>query len=262
MAARDPMTIYLERVTVRLPDTDAEFSNDLASLIGALGQKEGRLLRLARSSPSFYPEIVVDLQPECPGVLAEFDLSSGEAISVQVGNSTGMNKPSRHSYRPISVETARRRLEVSGIRLAGADHVGFNLPWFSPGLHPRILQLREELSARCLYHRYPTGEPWDFIIPGDVDEIAGRKAVDYTAVRRPKFEIVSFDGASTPLIQFDLGANAGYEGLARLFPESLNDPEFRNVWVYLKTPYAVDLCLVLNELSKDDWSGFFQGCRL
>jgi len=256
------LTIYLETITVRFPGTDAGFTGGLASLIGVLGKQEDQVLELARSGPSFYPQVLVDLQSGRPGILTDFRLSNGETISVQVENSTGLSKANRHAYRPLSVETVKHRLMASGVKLIGVDHAGFNLPWFSSGLHPRIVQLREALSARCLYHRYPTGEPWDFILPGDLDEIADRKAVDYGSVRRPKFEIVSFDGASTPLIQLDLGVNAGYERFSRLFPESLNDPEFRNVWVYLETPYPVDVCLVINEFAEEDWSSYFKGCRL
>jgi hypothetical protein len=129
-------------------------------------------------------------------------------------------------------------------------------------VHPKILQLREKLSPCCLYHRFPTGEPWDFIIPGDEDEILNHKAVDYSEVRRPKFELVSFENASTPLVQLDISVNARYERFFELFPESLNDQELRNIWVYLESPYAVDVCLVINESSEDDWSDFFKECRL
>jgi hypothetical protein len=256
------MTTYLERITVSFPDTDTEFTKGFVSLTELLGWKQDRIARLTRSSQGFYPELVVDFGSRCLDILTDFSLSNGETISVQVENSTGLSRPSPHSYRPLSVETVDHRLVTSGVRLIELDHVGFNLPWFSSGLHPRIVQLREELSSLCLYHTYPTGEPWDFIIPGDIDEIANHKAVDYTQVRRPKFEVVSFNSASTPLIQFDIGVNAGYERFSRLFPESLNDPEFRNIWVYVETPYAVDVCLVINELAEEDWSGFFQGCRL
>jgi len=113
-----------------------------------------------------------------------------------------------------------------------------------------------------LYHRFPTGEPWDFIIPGDKEEIAKGKEIDYNTIRRPKFELVSFGNALTPLLQFDVAVNASYERFAALFPEALNDPEFRNVWLYLENPYPVDVCLVLNEFTARDWSDFFQGCRL
>jgi hypothetical protein len=148
------------------------------------------------------------------------------------------------------------------VKLVGIDHGGFNLPWFSSGLHPDILGLREHLSSRCLYHKFPTGEPWDFIIPGDTHEIVRRKSVDYDRNRRPKFEVVSFEKASTPIIQFDILVNANYETFAQLFPESLLDTELRNSWVYLENPYSIDVCLVINEFSEGDWSAFFKDCRL
>jgi hypothetical protein len=258
-----PMTtVYLESIVVRLPHTPAEFAAGLASLLDVLGQSENNVLELHSSAPRLYPKLFVDFQAEQADIRTDFVLSNGQLLSVMVENTTGLNKQSPHSYRPLSVETVHHRLTTAGIRLVGIDHMGCNLPWFSAGWHPRISQLRQELSARCLYHRFPTGEPWDFIIPGDKEEIAKRKDIDYNTVRRPKFELVSFDNASTPLIQFDVGVNASYERFVALFPEALNDPEFRNVWIYLESPYPVDVCLVLNEFTERDWSDFFQGCRL
>jgi hypothetical protein len=258
-----PMTtLYLERITVKFPDMHVEFTHQLASLVDILGRAENHVLELTSSDQSFCPKIRPDFQSGPPDVLTDFAFSDGETISIKVENSTGLSKPSPHSYQPLDVETVNHRLMTSGVRLIGIDHVGFNLPWFFLGLHPVILQLRETLSSRCLYHQFPTGEPWDFIIPGDHGEIANRMAVDYTKVRRPKFELVSFNKASTPLIQLDVGVNASYERFAPLFPESLNEPEYRNIWIYLRNPYTVDVCLVINEFGAGDWSDYFKGCRL
>jgi hypothetical protein len=256
------MSVYLERITVTFPDTNTEFTNGLAALIGGLGHAENRVLRLASSSQTCYPQLAVDFRSGRADIMTDFTLSDGEIVSVKVENSTSVSKPSPHSYQPLDIETVTHRLATSAVRLVGIDHVGFNLPWFSSDVHPRILELREKLSSRCLYHRFPTGEPWDFIIPGDTDEIAHRKAVDYSRDRWPKFELVSFNKASTPLIQFDVGVNLGYESFSLLFPESLNDPDFKNVWVYLETPYPVDVCLVINEFTGSDWSDFFKDYRL
>ncbi|MBE3117944.1 MAG: hypothetical protein IMZ50_04210 [Candidatus Atribacteria bacterium] len=255
-------TVYLERITVKFPNTNIEFTNQLTSLIDVLGQSENHVLELASSDQSFFPKIRVDFQSEHSGILTDFALSNGETTSVKIENSTGLSKQSPHSYKPLSVGTVNHRLLTSGVKLVGIDHVGFNLPWFSSDLHPGILQLREHLSSRCLYHKFPTGEPWDFIIPGNAHEIAHRKDVDYARIRKPKFEVVSFDKASTPLIQFDIAVNVNYETFAQLFPESLNDPELRNIWVYLENPYTMDVCLVINEFTDGDWSDYFKECRL
>ena len=254
--------VYLERITVKFPSTHFEFPDQLAVLIDVLGWSQNHVLELACSDQRFFPKIRVDFQCENSAILTDFTLSNGETTSVIIENSTGLNKHSPHMYQPISVGTVSQRFLASGVRLAGIDHVGFNLPWFSSGLHPDILGLREHLSSLCLYHKYPTGEPWDFILPGEPSEIDHQKAVDYTRTRRPKFELVSFAKASTPLIQFDLGVNVDYETFARLFPESIHDPEFRNIWVYLENPYSIDVCLVINRFDQGDWSGFFKECRL
>jgi hypothetical protein len=256
------VTVYLERITVRFPGIDAEFTDRLISLLTVLGSYENHVLRLTSSGQSFFPELLLDFQSGRSDILTDFTLSDGGIASVRVENSTGQSKQSPHSYKPLSMQKVNQRLATSGVRLVGIDHIGINLPWFSSGLHPRILQLRETLSSQCLYHRFPTGEPWDFIIPGDCDEIADYKAVDYTEVRRPKFELVSFDSDSTPLIQFDIGLDVGYERFSQLFPESLNDPEFRNIWIYLLNPFTIDVCLVMNEFTERDWSDFFIGFRL
>jgi len=255
-------TVYLENITVKFPNTHIEFTDKLALLLDVLGRSEDHVLELTRSDQGFFPKIFIDFRSEGSGFLADFTLSNGEITYVKIENSTGLNKQSPHSYKPISLGAVSQRFLTSGVKLVGIDHVGFNLPWFSPDLHPDILNLRKHLSSRCLYHRFPTGEPWDFIIPGDAHEIACHKPVDYVRIRRPKFEVVSFEKASTPIIQFDIAVNVKYETLAQLFPESLLDTELRNIWVYLENPFSIDVCLVINEFTDGDWSSFFKDCRL
>ncbi len=255
-------TDYLERISISLPGTETGFNQRLADLLAALGQMNSFGFEGTASDARYYPRLALDLQSTRRGVYADFLLSSGAIHSVGVENSTGMQKRSPHSYVPLGIDTVSRRFATDGILLKGIDHLGFNLPWFEAGIHPHILDLREKFSARCLYHLYPSGEPWDFILPGTPGEIASREAVDYGKVRRPKFELVSFDKSSMPLIQIDIGVNRGFERFAELFPESLVDPAFRNIWIYLENPYPVDICLVINEYSEGDWSGFFEGCRL
>jgi hypothetical protein len=254
---------YLEKIAIRFPNSDTFFPRALKSQIDVLGHNENGLFVIDRSENGFFPEILFDFQSERVEVITDFILSDNKIISVKMENIIGKSKQSPFLYKYIGVETVNRRLLNSRVRITGIDHVGFNLPWFSSGLHPSILKLRENLSSRCLYHKYPTGEPWDFIIPGDKDEIARYKKVDYKRVRRPKFELVSFGNASTPLIQIDVSVDVGYDIFSTLFPESLNDPQFKNIWLYLETPYPIDVCLVINKFDeKSDWSGYFEGLRL
>lgn len=257
------MDSFLDEIIVRLPQAHHSFITGLFSILGVLGRNESHLFKLDNSNPDYFPSIIIDLESHHSDVCVDFIKSTGECLSVVIENTTGLDKQSPHSYQPLSVTTIKRRFEDFNTRLLGVDHVGFNLPWFASPIHPTIFKLRHLLSEQCLYHCFPTGESWDFILPGDLDEITRRKPVDYTEIRRPKFELVSFEKASKPLIQFDVSAQIAYEQCLHLFPESLPDPSLRNVWLYLENPYQVDVCLVINEFEADsDWSTFFAGCRL
>jgi hypothetical protein len=253
------MPLYLESIRIKFSSTDTSFATGFSSFFDVLAENQDRTLSLTSSSKGFFPKIQLDFQSGQPHTQVDFVLSDGEIFPVTVENVTGAIRPSPHTYQPVSLESVSQRFLASEIYLVGIDHMGFNLPWFSPGLHPKILELRDKLASRCLYHRYPSGEPWDFILPGDLDEIHNRAAVDYDLVRKPKFELVSFDKASIPLVQLDLGVNTGYPEFQRLFPEALDDSEFKNIWIYLENPYQVDVCLVINEYQAGDWSGFFRG---
>jgi len=179
---------------------------------------------------------------------------NGNTIEVPIKNTTGRVKKSPHEYKPLSIEEVVFRHK--GVKIVEIDHIGFNLPWFD-GIHPDILKLRTQLSDKSVYKLFPTGEPWDFILPASEKEIHDQETLDYAVVRRPKFEIVSFDKSSRPLIQFDVLLKKTGKELSELFPEGIFDSGHNNVWVYLKNPYDLDICLVLNEWKKGDWGEFF-----
>jgi hypothetical protein len=251
----------LERLTFQFPGTHPEFHAPFLGLLAPLGEADGRSLDLPASDAVFFPRLSIAFKSADSKVAADFLLSGG-GITVNIENITGAQKENPLPYRPLAIDEVPRRLAAAGRTIAGIDHIGFNLPWFGPGLHPRIRELREKLAAACLYHEYPSGEPWDFILPGTAAEIAERESIDYSKTRRPKFELVSFGEASTPLIQIDLGVDARLPEIRRLFPEALVAAELRQMWIYLANPYPVDVCLVLNEQWEGDWSPFFAGHRL
>jgi hypothetical protein len=251
----------LERITLQFPGTHPEFHDHLLSVLEALGKTTNHRLDLSASQADYLPRLSIDFHSAGPDTTAEFESSEGTA-SVRIENITGAEKRNPLPYRPLAVDAVSMRIGMAGWKIIRADHIGFNLPWFDPGAHPRIEELRKQLAGACLYHTYPSGEPWDFILPGDPAEISRRKSVDYTKTRRPKFELVSFDRASTPLVQIDICVDARFEDFTRLFPEALADPAFRNIWIYLENPYSIDVCLVINEDCTGDWCGMFQECRI
>lgn len=256
-------TALLERISLRFPRQDDPFSRMFSQWLQVLGMERKTRLELNSPGIDLFPKIQLDFWTEnLSGVKVDFLLSNGETYTIDVENTTGESRKSPHFYTPLPIEQVLQRLTDRGIRLAGADHIGCNLPWFAGGYHPKVRALRENLCRACLYHRFPTGEAWDFILPGTVAEIDGREPVDYSRTRRPKFEIVSFEKTSMPLVQLDLQLKGSYEMLSELFPEALNDPDLSNLWIYLVNPYGIDVCIVANPFFEGDWSDFFKGCRI
>lgn len=232
-----------------------ELCTDLHSMLGNFGIDTRSGIEFFLSNPEFIPKIRLMFEDiDTPKVV----FISDDRYEILIENNTGLTRESPYEYTPISMHEFTSRLD--GRSIVELDHIGFNLPWFE-GVHPDILSLREQLASKCAYFRFPTGEEWDFILPASQDEI-GSSILDLSIARKPKIEIVSFNKASRPLVQFDVSVDYSYAELTRLFPEGISDPELKNIWVYIKTPWNIDICFVVNEPRKNDWSSFFEGHRL
>jgi len=252
----------LSEIVVKFPRSDIALNRRILMQFDKVGSNVNGKLRIKSSNDASYPTISVDTNSENRKVLAEFLTPTGCKHEVLMENTTGVAKTSPLEYSHLKIDTIVERFRKNGITINGLDHVGFNLPWFSSGIHPLVESLRQNFSSKCLYHKFPTGEPWDFIIPGSLNEILMLDEVDYSKTRTPKFEIVSFDASSTPLIQFDMQCNKKYEAFSTIFPESLRDNQFENIWIYIENSYDVDICFVLNETGNKDWSLSFKGNRI
>jgi len=252
----------LEEIVVEFPSFDIDLNRKVLAQLDKVGFNVNGRLRFHRSNCDFYPIISIDTNSKNDRVATTFLTSRDCKREVLIENITGMTKRSPLKYSPLSINDIRERFTKSGIVIDALDHVGFNLPWFSSDVHPVIGDLRHDLSSKCLYHTFPTGKPWDFIIPGSINEILLSDKVDYSKARKPKFEIVSFDASSTPLIQFDVQCRMKYEAFSRIFPEAIRDNQFKNIWIYVENSYHVDICFVLNETSSGDWSSYFKESRI
>jgi hypothetical protein len=252
----------LTEVILKFPRSDITFYRKILTLISKLGVNLNNKLKFASSNNDFYPKISIDTNSKNGRVLAEFRTSEGCNSEVFIENTTGIEKKSPLKYSHLSIDSVIERFSENGLKINGLDHIGFNLPWFSPDVHPLIENLRRDFASKCLYHKFPTGEPWDFIIPGSKKEILMQEEVDYSKTRKPKFELVSFDASSTPLVQFDVQCNKPFEVFSRNFPEAIHDRQFKNIWIYTENTYNIDICIVLNESTKEDWSLYFRDTRL
>lgn len=245
----------LKSVIFELPKNFV-FGDQLLKLLAPFGLSEADSIIFKKSDPAFMPHISFRLaEVSVPVVVFTVE---GSQSRIEVTNKTGKERQSPEVYTPLATrEVIQRMANTAFVRL---DHVGFNLPWFD-GVHPDILSLRHNLATHTAYYRFPTGEPWDFILPATPGEIQAN-TIDLTKDRHPKLEIVSFDKSSTPLIQIDFSVNQPFEKIRQLFPEGLADNTLKNVWVYLENPYSIDVCLVIGGHGGKDWSTFFEGHRL
>jgi len=251
----------LIKVVFTLPYKNEAFSEQFLRYLSPKGKIVDKTIALTLSQPDFLPKTSFELKGgEEPFVT--FVFNDGNEIKIHISNTTSTAKQSPYKYSHVTLDDFLNRIKP--FPLVGLDHTGFNLPYFN-GVHPKILELRNQLKDTCLYYTFPKhleDAPWDFIIPGTKGEIERKVSVDYNLIRKPKIEIVSFENSSTPLIQIDIQLKGKYEDLVKIFPEALHVPEIRNMWVYLKNDFGIDICFVLNEASGDDWSYEFQNDRL
>lgn len=251
---------YLSEITYKLPDANKEFCKQFFSYLSHVGEITGDTLKLFLSNPDYLPVTkfsFVDVQT--PQLAFNFDDNSSFAL--EITNITNITKQSPHKYKHISLDEYLKRVKQLPLKMI--DHTGCNFPYFE-GIHPQLLALREKLKNTCLYHTFPEellNESWDFIIPGTKQEIESNR-IDYSLTRRPKIEIVSFSKSSTPLIQIDLQVEATYEDIKNLFPEGIDIPEIKCVWVYIQNNFDIDICMVLNEFQEKDWSYYFRNSRI
>lgn len=245
----------LQSASISLP-LDKPFFDVLTDLLKNCGEVDDATFSVTPTQKNFLPKLqLVADSSKNPSI--EF-ICDKTVLSQDIVNQTGVTKHSPYDYKLLSlVEITKRLAPVGEIR--AIDHLGVNFPWFD-GLSPVLKEFRTQLSNLSAYFRFPEGQDWDFILPATSKEINSDN-IDLNTIRRPKLELVSFEKASTPIVQIDCITTIGFDLLRELFPEGIAEEELKNVWVYIVTDMDIDLCLVLNESTDADWSSYFKGHR-
>lgn len=252
---------YLKEIVFCFDKNHKLFTDNFFRLLNNVTETNNLNTFLKISNNLYLPRVIINKTSSEKGINVNFK-SDDYITTIQVKNETQIHKKNNEKYSSIELNEISNRFDNNNISITKIDHIGFNLPWFSDGIHPKIKILRKNISQKCLYHKFPGGEPWDFIIPGLKEEIDCSNIIDYKLIRKPKIEIVSFDKCSKPIIQFDVCCSCKKELFPELFPEGLYDSNLGNVWVYIQNPFNIDFCLVLNENSEGDWSNYFEGNRI
>lgn len=241
----------LKQVTICLPKKDQDFEAKFLNFLAKFGTKRGNSINFELSDSDYLPETAFKFG-DCQTAQARF-LGSTE-FKIDITNTTGREKKSPLAYTPIEFDDFLERAKTLNFEFL--DHIGFDIFW-PRDAHPEIAKAREVLSKESLYYLNQHGENWDFIIPAKEEETK-TKDLDYKAIRRPKFELVTLNYTSTPIIQFDMSIKENFEQIKELFPEGLRDDYLKNIWVYIDNPYGLDICAVIGHRGKADWYRFLK----
>lgn len=253
---------YLKEIMLSFCKDHSSFSNKFSNLFKNVIEQDENKEYIKRIDNNYLPRISLNTSGIENDVTATFFLNDGFEYKIIIENKTGLEKNNHLKYSHIEIDDLINRFKLHNLKITKIDHVGFNLPWFSDGNNPEIQHLRKLLSNKSLYHTYPSGEPWDFILPATLEEIKGEVETDYSSIRKPKFEIVSFSKCSVPIIQFDVCCSFKKEMFQIYFPEGCYDVNLQNIWLYIVNPFQLDICLVLSEEYEGDWSYYFKNSRL
>jgi hypothetical protein len=136
----------------------------------------------------------------------------------------------------LPIDALYQRLQGRVVRL---DHTGVNLPTMDN--HRRSWDmLNHDLATSGNLYRYPSGEPWHFLLPATDEEfLTGIQS--FAVGRGPKFELVHDPTLRHPLIQIDIHTDLPRIEVERRFPAPYGvalpglDAFFRSV--YLSHPW-------------------------
>ena len=225
----------LRAVTFRLPHSEASatFLTALRTLLGGVpyaAAAPGRLQLTPPAPTGALPVTVFELAD-----VAAPQLLCGDAWSLTVDAEATRSRSSTAGASTASARgagTAPPPLDgpdalVPGVDLAEAaallaghvvavDHTGVNLPAATLPLD-RWQVIVAALAEASTFYRYPTGEPWLFVLPSTAAEHAD-DIRDFPDGREPRFEVVRDEWLDAPLWQFALHTDLSRPQLEALFP--------------------------------------------
>jgi len=124
----------LVEIVLKFPNSDIAFHSKILAQLEKVSLKVNGKLRIKSSNDDFYPRISIETNSENKEVLAVFRTSRDCKHEVLILNTTGVEKKSPLNYTHLSIDDIADRFKKNGITINDIDHVGFNLPWFSPGI--------------------------------------------------------------------------------------------------------------------------------
>ncbi|GAA3454323.1 hypothetical protein [Dactylosporangium matsuzakiense] len=197
----------LTEIAYRLPHADGSFLTHLRTLLGGvapLSAAPGRLT-LTPAAPVGALPVTVFETAAVDVAQVRFTTSDGDAYALE--------SPPGPSGGGVAFGDLAARLAA---HVEAVDHTGVNLPAASSAQLWR--QTVDRIAGSSAMYRYPTGEPWPFVLPATAAELDGAITA-FVAGREPRFELVRDDWLAEPLWQFALRTDLSRAALERMFPE-------------------------------------------
>lgn len=115
----------------------------------------------------------------------------------------------------LDMKSVKNKLEGHVTRI---DHTGINLP---TSLYSKLewTNLLRYISSVSNLYRYPTNEPWPFLLPATLEENQN-EITDFGIVREPRFELVYDDYTDATTIQLDIETDLSKSEVEALFPKN------------------------------------------
>lgn len=187
---------HLEEISLNFSTANSQTGQAFSDLTRLVSED-----RLRDSSQALFPRLAIR-------EFTQTDVTLAVDGDQQIAFSTGKV----HSARAlIELSQLVSRFESHVVRV---DHMGINLPAEDiPGR-----QLLNLVSQGAHVYKYPSGDPWYFLIPATTHEF-NHDITDFSKIRFPKFEIV-LEGADTsaPLIQIDCATDLTREEVEERLP--------------------------------------------
>ncbi|MFD0577779.1 hypothetical protein [Dactylosporangium darangshiense] len=139
-----------------------------------------------------------------------------DLANAHVGLSGSGNDASTQAVPDAGIGMAEFAQRLAG-HVVAVDHTGMNLP--AAAVPPERWQaIVHAVAGVSTFYRYPTGEPWLFVLPSNEAEYA--TDIDaFADGREPRFELVRDEWLDGPLWQFALRTDLSRPDLEAMFPD-------------------------------------------
>jgi len=245
----------LSDITFRLPASSesSAFLGELRTLLDEVAYAEVSLRDGVVDRLTLTPPQPVGARP-----VTAFEQADVPAPEIALGTRTlGVWSDGSTVQEPtIDLAELARRLHGHVRRV---DHTGVNLP--TRATSPSQWQeLVGEIAAASTMYRYPSGEPWPFVLPSSSAELQD-DIHDFIVGREPRFELVHDEWQTRTEWQFALWTDLTRTELEHLFPapEGITFPGLDEIFRVIKIHHPwpnlgirFDLCYRLED-SPSDW---------